>query len=92
MSHDGEEVINAIYLRLMSAFHVILPEMLLEKLEAYINPALKSGKQAPATVTDIEGVIIRHVLAVSYNTVVSHMTASENEEFSFRLRGRVHEI
>lgn len=82
--HDREEVITTIYLRRMSACDVFLPERLLERLMAYTNRALQARKLAPVTVTEIEGVIITHVLVASYKTYVSNMTAPENQQLFFR--------
>ena len=81
---NGAEIITATSLRRMSVFDVFLPERLLEKLKAYINRALKARKLSPATVPEIKGFIITHVLAASYGTSVSILTAPENRDFFFQ--------
>lgn len=68
----------------MNAFDVFLPTFLLEKLRSYVYRVLSARKERPNTVIESKVIIVTYVLAASYGTNVSVMTATENEDFYYQ--------
>ena len=70
----------------LEVFEAFLPLSTLEKLRAHINKVLLAKMKPPCSTSELQGVIILHVLAASYNTSVSIIKAPENKAYFCQMR------
>ena len=82
---ENPGVIAATNLSRLDTLDVFLPEHLLEKLCAHINPVLTQRKQMPTSSFELKGMLILYLLAASYSSSVSTITATENHTFYYQL-------
>lgn len=78
-----------------SILDVFLPEHFMLKVLSNLNRVLKRRRQKPTTPMEFKGFLVLHVLAASYSSSVSTITAKRNKEFFFQMgisSGRYAEI
>lgn len=69
----------------MDAFHLFLHNYVLSKLVRNLTRVLTSRSKDTTTITDLKGVLVKHVSAASYSNSVSTITAPQNREFFYQL-------
>ena len=68
----------------LEVFEAFLPLSTLEKLRVHIIKVLLARMKPPCSTSELQSVIILHILAASYDASVSIINTPKNKAFSFR--------
>lgn len=69
----------------MQSLDVFFPVSVLEKICSDVNRALYACGKPRVNVVELRGIIALHILAASYGSCVTTITANANQEFFYQL-------